>query len=57
MTKPTMTPELAQIRDAITDLCDQFDDDYWLGLDREHKFPHEFRDAMAKAGWLGISLP
>ncbi|MBH1964786.1 MAG: acyl-CoA/acyl-ACP dehydrogenase [Comamonadaceae bacterium] len=57
MTKPTITPELAQIRDAINDLCDKFDDDYWLRLDREHKFPHEFRDAMAKAGWLGIAMP
>jgi acyl-CoA dehydrogenase len=57
MTKPTMTPELAQIRDAITPLCEQFGDDYWLRLDREHRFPHEFREAIAKAGWLGITLP
>jgi acyl-CoA dehydrogenase len=57
MTKPTMTPELAQIRDAITPLCEQFGDDYWLRLDREHRFPHEFRDAIAKGGWLGITLP
>ncbi len=57
MTKPTMTPELAQIRDAIVPLCEQFGDDYWLRLDREHRFPHEFREAIAKAGWLGITLP
>ncbi len=57
MTKPTMTPELVQIRDAITPLCEQFGDDYWLRLDREHRFPHEFREAIAKAGWLGITLP
>ena len=57
MTKPTMTPELTQIRDAIVPLCEQFGDDYWLRLDREHRFPHEFREAIAKAGWLGITLP
>ena len=57
MSKPTITPELAQIRDAITALCDQFDDDYWLQLDREHKFPHAFHRAVAEAGWLGITLP
>ncbi len=57
MTKPTITPELAQIRDAVTALCDGFDDDYWLRLDREHRFPHEFRQAMAQAGWLGIAMP
>lgn len=57
MTKPEITPELAQIRDGITDLCKPFDDSYWLKLDREHKFPHEFRNAIAKAGWLGIAMP
>jgi len=57
MSKPTMTPELAQIRDAVTALCERFDDEYWLKLDREHRFPHEFRQAIAEAGWLGIALP
>ncbi|GAA5235061.1 acyl-CoA dehydrogenase [Verticiella sediminum] len=57
MTKPTITPELAQIRDAINGLCATFDDDYWLRLDREHRFPHEFRNAIAQAGWLGIAMP
>lgn len=57
MTKPEITPELAQIRDAITALCEPFDDNYWLKLDREHKFPHEFRNAIARTGWLGIAMP
>ncbi|KQP14190.1 acyl-CoA dehydrogenase family protein [Pseudorhodoferax sp. Leaf267] len=57
MSKPTLTPELAQIRDAITALCDRFDDDYWLHADREHRFPHAFHRAVAEAGWLGITLP
>ena len=57
MSKPTMTPELLQIRDAITALTDQFDDTYWMKLDVEHRFPEEFRVAMAKAGWLGIMMP
>ena len=57
MSKPTITPELAQIRDAIVPLCEKFGDDYWLKLDRTHQFPHEFREAIAAAGWLGITLP
>ncbi|MES2482497.1 MAG: acyl-CoA dehydrogenase family protein [Pseudomonadota bacterium] len=45
------------IRDAIVRLCEPFDDAYWLALDREGRFPHAFRDAFAKAGWLGIAMP
>lgn len=45
------------IRDAIARLCEPFDDNYWLELDREGRFPHEFRNAIAKAGWLGIAMP
>ena len=52
-----MTPELQQIKDAVEDICNRYDDKYWLTLDREHRFPDEFRTAMAKAGWLGITMP
>ncbi len=52
-----MTPELQQIKDAVQGVCDRFDDAYWLDCDRKHKFPDEFRDAMAQAGWLGITMP
>jgi len=52
-----MTPELRQIKDGVTAICDQFDDDYWLACDRAHRFPDEFRTAMADGGWLGIMMP
>ena len=52
-----MTSELQQIQDAVTAVCDRFDDNYWLALDRAHKFPDEFRNAMAEGGWLGIMMP
>ena len=45
------------IRDAILKICSQFDDAYWLTKDRDGGFPHEFYEAMAKAGWLGICIP
>jgi acyl-CoA dehydrogenase len=51
------TPERAAIRDAIRQLCDQFDDPYWAEKDRTHKFPHEFAKAVADGGWLGIAMP
>ncbi|MGF7159295.1 acyl-CoA dehydrogenase [Rhodoligotrophos appendicifer] len=52
-----MTPERQQIRDSVKRICDGFDDDYWLDLDRKHEFPHAFHAAIAAGGWLGITMP
>lgn len=51
------TPERIALRDAIRAICDRFDDDYWDELDREHRFPYEFAQAIAEGGWLGIAMP
>ena len=51
------TPERAALRDAVKQICDRFDDDYWGRLDREHQFPYEFCQAIAEGGWLGIAMP
>ena len=45
------------IREAIGKVCERFGDDYWLKKDREGGFPHDFHQAFAKAGWLGICMP
>jgi acyl-CoA dehydrogenase len=45
------------IRDGVAAVCAQFGDDYWLKMDREHRFPVEFSDAMVKAGWTGATFP
>src|SRR4029078_10285195 len=50
----SLTEEQLQIRDAISKICRRFDDTYWLKRDREGGFPHEFYDALAIEGWLGI---
>ncbi len=52
-----LTPERQQIVDAVTAICDAFDDRYWSDCERDHRFPHEFHRAMADAGWLGITMP
>jgi acyl-CoA dehydrogenase len=52
-----LSPDLHHLKDAVEEECDDFDDNYWLACDREHRFPDEFRTAMAKAGWLGITMP
>jgi acyl-CoA dehydrogenase len=51
------TPERLAIREAVRSICDRFDDDYWSELDQNHSFPHEFSQAIAAGGWLGIAMP
>lgn len=51
------TDERLQIAESVQRICDRFDDDFWLEKERKHEFPHEFHQAMAEAGWLGITMP
>jgi acyl-CoA dehydrogenase len=53
----TLPSDLEPIRNAITKLCAQFDDEYWLVKDRDGGFPHDLHQALAKDGWLGICIP
>src|SRR5207244_7184903 len=52
-----LTAEQLEIREAVARLCQRFGDDYWLKKDSEGGFPHEFHQAMAEAGWLGVAMP
>jgi acyl-CoA dehydrogenase len=52
-----LTQSQETIRDAVTVLCRDFDDAYWLNKDRQGGFPFEFHKAMADAGWLGVCIP
>ena len=45
------------IQSAVSGLASRFDDQYWMEKDSSHQFPHEFYDAFAEAGWLGITTP
>ncbi|GAA5233589.1 acyl-CoA dehydrogenase [Verticiella sediminum] len=49
--------EHASIREAVGAVCRGFDEHYWLKKDNDHQFPHDFHQAMAKGGWLGIAMP
>lgn len=51
------TTERAQIVDSVVSICNQFDDRYWSQKDQLKEFPYEFREAMASAGWLGMTMP
>jgi acyl-CoA dehydrogenase len=52
-----LTEEQLEIRDAVARLCTRFGDDYWLKKDTDGGFPHEFHQAMAEGGWLGVAMP
>src|SRR5205809_6887403 len=52
-----LTAEQRELREAVARLCERFGDEYWLKKDEEGSFPHEFHQAMAEAGWLGIAMP
>jgi acyl-CoA dehydrogenase len=51
------TDEQKSIRESIIKVCAPFDDDYWLKRDKEGGFPHDFYQAMADGGWIGICIP
>jgi acyl-CoA dehydrogenase len=53
-----MSPDDATaIADGVRAVCSDFDDDYWAECEREHRFPHEFHDALAAGGWVGMAIP
>lgn len=54
---PDLTESQRTVREAIGKVCAKFDDAYWLNADKEHRFPVEFHQAVAKDGWLGICMP
>jgi len=53
----SFTDEQQAIRDAIFKICENFPDEYWLNRDTDGAFPHEFYQAMADGGWMGICIP
>ena len=52
-----LSPEQESVRDAVTRICSQFDDAFWLAKDRDGGFPSELHQALARDGWLGICMP
>jgi acyl-CoA dehydrogenase len=52
-----LTEDQQTVREAMLKLCARFGEDYWLERDRDAVFPHEFYDALAGDGWLGVAMP
>ena len=45
------------VKDAVTRICNDFGEDYWLARDTDGHFPEEFVKAITEGGWLGIAMP
>ena len=54
---PEIHDQYQDIRDAIRDLCAQFDDAYFRCVDQQRGYPAEFVEALTKAGWLAALIP
>lgn len=52
-----LTDDQLAIREAVRRTLEPFDEAYWRACDAEHRFPHDYRQAMAEGGWLGVAMP
>ncbi|KAL2817593.1 acyl-CoA dehydrogenase/oxidase [Aspergillus granulosus] len=52
-----LTDSQRTVREAISKICANYPDDYWLKLEENKTFPADFHQALATAGWLGICMP
>ena len=46
-----------ELRDAVRQLCSQFDSAYWQQIDEKRVYPEAFVDALTKAGWMSALIP
>jgi len=53
---PRLPPELAQIREAVRELCADFPGEYWQRLEPDG-YPAEFVAALTESGWLAALIP
>ena len=53
----TLNEDQRAIEDGVAKICARFGDDDWTECDTTPRFPHEFYNAMAEAGFLGITMP
>ncbi len=46
-----------ELRDAVRELCAQFDSAYWQKIDERRTYPEAFVEALTKAGWMSALIP
>jgi acyl-CoA dehydrogenase len=45
------------LRRGVREVCEEFSNEYWRGLDVERRYPEEFVRAMTETGYLGALIP
>lgn len=53
----TLTEQQRLVRDAIREICEDFEADYWRSKDKEGEYPEEFINRLADHGWFGALIP
>ncbi|MXV63837.1 acyl-CoA dehydrogenase [Natronorubrum sp. JWXQ-INN-674] len=53
----SLTESQRLVRSSVRDVCSDFDREYWRRRAAEGEYPHEFVDALADHGWMGILVP
>jgi acyl-CoA dehydrogenase len=46
-----------ELREALRQMCAQFDSSYWQKVDEDRAYPEAFVEALTKAGWLAALIP
>jgi acyl-CoA dehydrogenase len=46
-----------ELRDAVRELCAQYDSAYWQKIDEQRTYPEAFVEALTKAGWMSALIP
>lgn len=55
---PIPAPDQYQeIREALRDLCSNYDSSYWQKVDEARGYPEAFVNALTEAGWLAALIP
>jgi acyl-CoA dehydrogenase len=55
---PIPSPDQYQeIREALRDLCSNYDSSYWQKVDEARGYPEAFVTALTEAGWLAALIP
>jgi len=49
--------EFQEYRQAVRELCGQFDSQYWIGIEEKSANPDKFIQALTRAGWLAALIP
>ncbi|MEW2624107.1 acyl-CoA dehydrogenase family protein [Streptomyces sp. NPDC048106] len=52
-----LTPEQEALRDAVSDIAQSFDREYWIEVNAAGRYPDEYVQALTDGGWLSMLIP